>query len=515
MKTLSTQVLIIGAGATGAGLARDLGLRGIACLLAEQRDVNSGASGANHGLLHSGARYVCSDPHSAEQCARENAIIKRIAPQCVEDCGGLFAALAGDDEAYIADFPARCHSAGVSCEEISVAIAREMEPALSEGIIRVFSVKDASIDPFMLSLENIAAATELGAQFMPYHQLVAFEREGRRLHAATLRNTRTGAKLRVEAEQFAVCAGAWSAHVAALAGCSREMSLIRGTLLITQTRVASRVLNRLRPPADGDILVPGGSVSILGTTAVQVESPEHAFPTLAEVDDNLREGLALVPRLAATPFLRAYAGIRPLLHAAGNSRELFSRDFLLDTHEHEGLGNLLTMIGGKLTTYRLMAEKAADLLCERLRIRVACRTADLPLRPSKLAKWTDPGLANKYQWWNRHTPGDSLMCECEIIPQEAVDGILPELRETGDLLLLDIAARSRLGKGACQGTFCAARLAAYLHDRDIVRGDTGRAGLATFLQERWKGQRPVLWGAQCAQAELKQALYLGFLRLGE
>jgi glycerol-3-phosphate dehydrogenase len=482
-------------------------------VLTEQRDVNSGASGANHGLLHSGARYVQSDPHSAAQCAGENAIIKRIAPQCVEDCGGIFAALPGDDEAYSADFPARCRAAGVFCEELSVSLAREKEPALSERIVRAFAVRDASVDPFMLSWENIAAATELGATFLPYHRLETFERDAGRLNAAELRNARTGAKLRIEAEHFAVCAGAWSAHVAALAGCSLAMRLSRGTLLITQTRVASRVINRLRPPSDGDLLVPGGSVSILGTTSVQVESPEHAFPTPAEVDVNLKEGLALLPRLAATPFLRAYAGIRPLLQASGGSREL-SRDFLLDTHEHEGLSNLLTLTGGKLTTYRLMAERAADLLCERLRVRAPCRTAELPLRPSRLAKWTDPGLVNKYRWWNRHTPGDSLMCECEIIPREAVDGILPELRETG-LPLLDVSARSRLGKGACQGTFCAARLTAYLHDRGIIGGEAGREGLKAFLQERWKGQRPILWGAQCAQAELKEALYLGFLRLGE
>jgi glycerol-3-phosphate dehydrogenase len=447
------------------------------------------------------------------QCARENAIIKRIAPQCVDDCGGLFAALPSDDEAYITDFPARCRAAGVACEELSTQLAREMEPALSERAVRVFAVKDASVDPFMLSWENIAAASELGATFLPYHRIVAFERNGKRLNAAILRNTRSDAELRIEAEHFAVCAGAWSKELAALAGCTLEMRLSRGVLLITQTRVASRVINRLRPPADGDILVPGGSVSILGTTSVQVDSPEHAFPTPAEADVNLKEGLALVPRLAVTPFLRAYAGIRPLLQAAGNAREL-SRDFLLDTHEHEGLDNLLTLTGGKLTTYRLMAERAADLRCERLRIHAVCRTADLPLRPSRLAKWTDPGPANKYGWWNRHTPGDSLMCECEIIPREAVDGILPELREPG-FPLLDISARSRLGKGPCQGTFCAARLTAYLHDNQLVNGEGGREGLKTFLQERWKGQRPVLWGANCAQAELKEALYLGFLRLGD
>jgi len=64
-KVINTQALIIGAGVTGAGLARDLSLRGVRCILVEQKDINAGASGANHGLLHSGARYIKSDPASA------------------------------------------------------------------------------------------------------------------------------------------------------------------------------------------------------------------------------------------------------------------------------------------------------------------------------------------------------------------------------------------------------------------------------------------------------------------
>ena len=109
-KVLTTQVLIIGGGATGTGLARDLALRGVRCLLVEKRDINAGASGGNHGLLHSGARYIASDPAAARECRDEGSIIKRLAPQCVEDTGGLFVAVKGDDENYIADFADRCAS---------------------------------------------------------------------------------------------------------------------------------------------------------------------------------------------------------------------------------------------------------------------------------------------------------------------------------------------------------------------------------------------------------------------
>ena len=108
MPSLRTQVLIIGGGVTGTGLARDLALRGVTCTLVEQGDINAGASGANHGLLHSGARYVSSDPGSATECHLEGTLLKQLAPHCIEDTGGLFVAVEGDDEKYVAGFPDLC-----------------------------------------------------------------------------------------------------------------------------------------------------------------------------------------------------------------------------------------------------------------------------------------------------------------------------------------------------------------------------------------------------------------------
>ena len=95
---LKTQVLIIGGGATGTGLARDLALRGIRFIVAEQGDINSGASGANHGLLHSGGRYVFTDPDVAAECRAEAELLKQMAPQCIETTDGLFVAVEGDDD---------------------------------------------------------------------------------------------------------------------------------------------------------------------------------------------------------------------------------------------------------------------------------------------------------------------------------------------------------------------------------------------------------------------------------
>ena len=86
-------VIIIGGGITGAGTARDCSLRGLKVLLLERHDIATGATGRNHGLLHSGARYAVTDRESAEECIRENMILRRIARHCVEETEGLFLTL--------------------------------------------------------------------------------------------------------------------------------------------------------------------------------------------------------------------------------------------------------------------------------------------------------------------------------------------------------------------------------------------------------------------------------------
>ena len=144
--------------------------------LVEQGDINAGASGANHGLLHSGARYVSADPGSARECREEGELLKQLAPHCIEDTGGLFVAVEGDDEKYVADFPHLCDRCEIPVQELDVRAARELEPALSDKLIAAYSVKDASVDPFKLSMENISQAQTLGSTLLRFTKVVGFER---------------------------------------------------------------------------------------------------------------------------------------------------------------------------------------------------------------------------------------------------------------------------------------------------------------------------------------------------
>jgi glycerol-3-phosphate dehydrogenase len=144
--TMQTEVLVIGGGATGAGVAWDCALRGYDTILVERADLAEGTSGRFHGLLHSGGRYAVKDPDAAVECIEENVILRRIAADCIEDTGGLFVTTPDDDPAYGDEFLAGCARTGVPTEEIDVAEALRREPRLNPGIKRAFTVPDAGID---------------------------------------------------------------------------------------------------------------------------------------------------------------------------------------------------------------------------------------------------------------------------------------------------------------------------------------------------------------------------------
>ncbi|CAK7012460.1 MAG: Anaerobic glycerol-3-phosphate dehydrogenase subunit A [Desulfovibrio sp.] len=512
--TWKTDVLVIGGGATGAGIARDLALRGVSCIVADWRDLAAGASGGNHGLLHSGARYVKSDGEAAAECREEGDILKKTAPHCVEDTGGYFVAVEGDELDYADAFPGLCAAAGITAKPVDVAEALAKEPALSKKIVKVYEVPDASVDPFRLCLDLMAHAKSVaGSEFLSGTKICGLEITGGRIVAALAEHAVAG-PVRIEAREYINAAGAWAAEIAAMAGANVPMVFSKGTLLVTHDRLAHRVINRLRPASNGDILVPGGTVSILGTTSVRLNSLDTIAPTVAEAELNIREGSPMVPSLATVRYIRSYAGVRPLA-GSGDADRSVSRNFSLinhDTAEMGGIANIVTITGGKLTTFRLMAEKTCDLVCARLGVTAPCKTRTEILPAVAASSWTEPGRAAR-AWFERQDAADPILCECEMVQQSAVDAIVASLSHEEASLLHAIGLRSRVGKGPCQGAFCSARVTSHLYDAGMFDSAEGLEQLVSFLRSRFKGQKPILWGTQMAQAELAEALHCGLFGL--
>jgi glycerol-3-phosphate dehydrogenase len=509
--TLTTEVLVIGGGATGAGVAWDAALRGLDVVLTDRADLAEGTSGRFHGLLHSGGRYAVKDPRAAEECIGENVILRQVAADCIEDTGGFFVTTPFDDPDYADRFREGCRATGVPCEEIDPAQALREEPRLNPSISRAFRVPDASMDIWKTVWAMARGARERGARVMPYHETVAIHRNRDEVTGARLRDTRTGEEVDVEAGVTVSATGAWAGQIAQLAGIEGVRVLPgKGIMIAMNHRLVNTVVNRCQMPTDGDIIVPIRTVSVIGTTDVHVDDPDDQTIGRDEVDAMLEDGERLVPGFKQARALRVWAGVRPLFEDAKaddvSTRDVTRAHALLDHSERDGIGRFLTITGGKVTTFRLMAEDTVDAVCKQLGKGGPCLTRTQPLPGSEDRAYyrISERLARK----EAHLRDDQLVCECELIGRRRLETGFKQ-RDTRNLD--DIRRFLRLGMGPCQGGFCIYRATGILHGLDGMSAEDANKALLDFLEERWHGVWPILYGDQLRQSRLDDWIFQGVL----
>ncbi|MBV8947021.1 MAG: anaerobic glycerol-3-phosphate dehydrogenase subunit A, partial [Solirubrobacterales bacterium] len=420
MATLTTDVLVIGGGATGAGVAWDAALRGLDVVLVDRGDLAEGTSGRFHGLLHSGGRYAVKDPRAAEECIAENRILRRVAADGIEDTGGFFVTTPWDDPAYADRFAAGCAATGVDCEEIDRAVALKEEPRLNPDLSRVFRVPDASIDVWKTVWALARGAQQRGARVLPYHAAVAIHRDGDRVTGARLRGSRSGEELDVEAGVTVNASGAWAHFIAEMAGIEGVRVLPgRGIMIAMNHRLVNTCVNRCQMPTDGDIIVPIRTVCVIGTTDVHTDDPDDHTVIQSEVDAMLDDGEKLVPGFRQARALRVWTGVRPLFEDAKadstETRDVTRAHALLDHEQRDGVQGFVTITGGKLTTFRLMAEETVDAVCRHLGEQRACTTSTEPLPGSE--EHATYHLGERLERKEQHLSDHQLICECEMVPR--------------------------------------------------------------------------------------------------
>ena len=277
----------------------------------EQGGLAHGTSSRFHGLLHSGGRYAVGDNESARECIEENMILRRIGRQCIEETEGFFALTPEDDPAYVDRWVEACGRAGIDAPEIDVKEALRLEPNMSPEISRVFRVPDSCVDGFRLVLHNAMSARRHGGKMLTYHEVTGICQKNGKVCGVTAINKNTGETVEIACSVVVNAAGSWSGRIAALAGLDVAVSPDRGTLVVFNHRFTSRVVNRLHPGSDGDIFVPHGSITILGTTSMPTDRPDDTTPTSEEVLRLLKIGEPLFPRVREYRILRAFS---PPLH---------------------------------------------------------------------------------------------------------------------------------------------------------------------------------------------------------
>lgn len=376
--TVETDVLVIGGGATGTGVARDLALRGVDVTLAERNGLTSGTSGRSHGLLHSGARYAESDPHDAEECLEENKILRDIAGACIRNTGGLFVQLTQDNPNYFDAKRDACETIGIPTETLGSEEARELVPNLTSDVERALKVPDAVVYPSRLVAANAADAQGHGASIHPHAPI-----EDITVNNDRITSVRVGGTIDdwLEADYVVNATGAWAGELAAMVGLDVEMQPTRGVMISVDYDNLGPVLNRCRNPNNGDIVVPHETEAVLGTTSVPVRDPDNYETEDWEVKTTIDECAAMLPPVRDAPKVRTWWGVRPLYAPDEKERSGrgISRGFFLLDHTTDGINNMASIIGGKLTTYRRMAETTVDLICERIGVNADCGTADQTL----------------------------------------------------------------------------------------------------------------------------------------
>ena len=524
--------VVVGGGTTGAGVARDLAMRGLEVTLVEKGPLTNGATGGMHGLLHSGARYALSDPESAVDCLAENRILRETAGQFIEDTGGLFVERPEDPDGHYEARLAACEEAGIPVEELTGAAAREREPGLSADIKRAFTVPDAGVNPFGLTGALARDAERYGATVRTHTEVVDIRVAKGAVDGVRVREgdpgppdePASGDVVDIDADYVVNATGAWAGRMAAMADLEVTVRASKGAMVIAADRHVDTVVNRCRPRGQGDILVPHGDVSILGTTDVELADPEDYAREEWEVDLLFEELSPVVPGLERARSLRAYWGVRPLYEppdgAGSEDTSSLTRDFvLLDHEQRDGLWGMSTVVGGKLTTHRLMAERVADHVCGKFGIDRPCRTDEVPLPRGEMA---DPEelatvdldtatLDRVHDRWGERTTDvldahgpNPVICPCQRITRGEAETAM----DIEGALQTDLDAVRRqtgVGTGDCQGTRCAHRVAGLLGpDHDLDQVDRS---LSAFYGERWAGQRHVLWGEQLSRAMGSYALH--------
>jgi len=380
LKTVNSKprIIVIGGGATGCGVARDLVLRGYQTTLVESGNLGSGTSSRSHGMLQSGARYAVTETSFAAECYRERNIISKIFPKAVNLIGGLFISSSKDPEDYVEKFLKGCEVAKIPTREIRVSEVLKIERELNKNILRAFQVPDALIYPkklFELLAKEIRA---YGGKILTNHQVVSIKEINGVANSIIV--SHNGVKTNIECDGIINAAGPWASKVAKLINQNVELQLTRGCGIFFTGQLVSQAVNRCRIPNNNDIMCPSGKESLWGTTSEVVYDPDTPKTRSDEIQKLLLGAEELFPNIRNYKSFRTWSGVRPLVRPKNIDKNLpIPRSHLVIDHEETGLKNFLSVCGGALTTHRLMAEDVVNKLGNKFGLSIECSSHTTPL----------------------------------------------------------------------------------------------------------------------------------------
>jgi glycerol-3-phosphate dehydrogenase len=424
-------VVVIGGGITGAGIVRDAARRGLRVVLFEQNDIAYGTSSRSSKLIHGGLRYLESYEFSLVfESVSERRVILDLAPHLVNPLAFLFPVYQGARKSL------RMISAGMWLYD-GLALFRspkrhktlkpgevaEEEPILrQEGLQGAPVYYDCSTDDARLTLETVIDAVQNGGIAVSWARVDALTKtEQGRVSGVVVRNVRDGSLREVKAHAVINATGPWTDDVLAMSG-PRTSKMLRPTkgihIVVERDRLPVEHAVVLFHPTDARVLfaLPWGERTYVGTTDTDYDGlPGQEYATLEDVDYLIAAANHYFPnnRIDRDDVISTWSGLRPLIAPEAEVGDMSESQVSREHQIHIGEDGLITIAGGKLTTYRKMAKECVDTAVQILKL-----TGQLPeeIHSGQTFKFPLPGAVG----WPADDDHDkvaeqiSAVCECDL-----------------------------------------------------------------------------------------------------
>jgi glycerol-3-phosphate dehydrogenase len=504
-------VVIVGGGINGAGIARDAAARGLDVVLIDQHDWGFGTTWRSTKLIHGGLRYLeHSEIGLVFESLRERTVLLRTAPHLVRPLPFLLPSYQGDRHglpilrAGLTLYDLLAWGGGLPRHHaLSVSRALAAEPGLrSEGLQGGIAYWDCQVElPERLCIENVLRARDSGAKTLSYVRAEQILRVNGRACGVAAVDQVTGATFAVMGRFVINAAGPWVDRV--LEGAPRRRRMIGGTrgthLVVRFPQGGPR--HAIYAEAAGDqrpfFVVPWRGVHLVGTTDIRVDNPDALLPSDEEIEYLFEATTRLLPgeSLHAEDIWYAYGGIRPLPYSHDEHEGAITRRHQIIDHRTDGAAGLRSVIGGKLSTYRSLSAEVTDLLVRRLGFGEASRTDREPLVSGD---WRPDRDSEARRLWRIYGPRavDVLAIQYEdsdlaqlICPHtvETLAEVVYAIRHEGAVTVADVLLRrTPAGWSRCRGLDAAPSVAALL----VNEAESGGHGIDQLVAayEREVGQ---------------------------
>jgi glycerol-3-phosphate dehydrogenase len=532
-------VVVIGGGVNGVGVARDCTLRGLRVALFEKNDLAFGASGNSSGMIHGGPRYLTYDPDVTHSSCLDSGHIQRIAPHLlfripflmpVFERSSLAAKLAliGFDAFFDLYDRYQPLKGGKPHVRLSARDIRELEPGLVSGAAGGVSFDEWGIDGVRLCVGNAVDALERGAELRVHCTVTdVLRREDGSVYGVRFRDRTSGKSGTRTARVVVNATGAWAPLTATLAGLPPRAARIRpgkGIHVFLDRRLTNYAI--IAKAIDGRqvFLMPWQNVSVLGTTDDDYYGDlDDIVATGDEVRYLFQAVERVFPAIRGARAIGTWGGVRPTLYEWGPNEDQLSREHQIVDHAAHGADGLYSMIGGKLASYRMFAEEMSDVVAARLGNRAPCRTHSTPLPggdeqidPMVLVEqggmeavtatrleYRHGGRSLRLLERMRQNPREAaVVCVCEPVTEAEIRYVVEsEFAWTVD----DVARRTRLGLGACAGLRCAARCGRIVAEMTGRSPRVGHALALEFLEGAARRRAAAVGPAQAQQEAFAMA----------